>query len=128
MENKGNEPIRDLDNYITATGLEERYPLGFALFYSDGRKTLHYARPANGVQFDPSNVTVEKFTNDSVCLSITPLIIRGSSNWHKNICFTPGERRRMAYWRLGDGAIIYVEPIANSSDGVAWVFGIAPAK
>jgi hypothetical protein len=36
----------ELETFFESRGLEQKYPLGFALFYSDGRKNLYYGNPS----------------------------------------------------------------------------------
>jgi len=42
--------IPELTKFIDSQGLQAKYPLGYALFFSDGRKTLYYGSPDS---FDP---------------------------------------------------------------------------
>jgi hypothetical protein len=106
--------------------LDSKYPLGFAIFYSDGHKILSYGKPGNGrISFDPSTLTISargKFE----CLSVLPVSIDGRlMNNFTNLCFS-GNGGVMHAARVGDTAID-IEPLGGTSEGLAWIIGMKQA-
>jgi hypothetical protein len=56
-----NQNSHELNKFFESKEFEQKYPLGFALFYSDGRKTLYYGKPSSsGIIFDPSTLKVKR--------------------------------------------------------------------
>jgi len=123
LENSTNQPSQDLNSFIEKNKWESKYPLGFALFYSDGRKTLRYGRITPGINFDPAGVKVLKLTSTSTCISSDPITVDGLSFVITNNCF--GRRRSYQLTLVNTGnALVVAETVANLADGVAWVLGI----
>jgi hypothetical protein len=123
LEDKDKNPQK-LTNFITQEGFEQKYPIGFALFHSDGRKTLYYGRLArSGIIFDPSNLKVERKADGFYCLNILPVKIGGRllDNF-KDMCV----RQVMHVAQIGD-IFIDIEPLASSDEGLAWVIGMKSA-
>jgi hypothetical protein len=125
LENNPNENSPAIKEFVKDEKLESKYPLGFALFYSDGRRTLHYDRPNLGVNFDPAGVKVQ-LTDTSVCVSSAPITVGGIDFIITSNCF--GRRASYQITLLNTGnALVKAETVANSTDSVAWVMGIMPA-
>jgi hypothetical protein len=120
LENSTNKPSPQLNAFIESRHLEEKYPLGFALFYSDGRKTIHHGRPADKVQFDPSDVKLTRFTATHACISM-----RINNNTFNNECIQRRENSRWLFMTFNYVAF-WGETLANSDEGVVWVLGLAP--
>jgi hypothetical protein len=126
LENKYKRP-QELTTFIDTLGLEQKYPLGFALFYSDGRRTISDTRPSSGsgISFDPSTLKVTRI-GDSYCMNILPVRIRGKLlDNYKDLCVSelpPGAHVA----KVGD-VLLDIEPLALSSGGAAWVLGMKPA-
>jgi hypothetical protein len=60
LENKDKDP-QSIKTFIDQAGLPQKYPLGFALFYADGRKTLYYTSPSRaGISFDTTALKVSR--------------------------------------------------------------------
>jgi hypothetical protein len=114
----------DLETYVRSTDLEQKYPLGFALFYSDGRRTLYYGMSSSsGLTFDPSTLQVTR-NADIYCLNMIPVNIRGRLLDIHNICVT-GDSMHLA--RIND-VVLDIEELGRSSQGLAWVLGMKPAS
>jgi hypothetical protein len=114
-----------IDQVISSHSLESKYPLGFAIFYADGHKIVHYGyqRQTGNVTFDPSSLRVT-FDTKTVCLSQLPIRIndRLMSNV-SNICIG-GNGGIMHAVKLGDVALLDIEPLGNTLQGLAWVIGM----
>jgi hypothetical protein len=124
LENKDKDPqaIRTFTNQV---GLEQKYPLGFPLFYSNGRKTLYYGRPSSsGISFDPSTLQVTR-KDEYYCLNILPVRIRDVMPNIRYSCFAG--HGVIHPLRLGDINLV-IQPLATSTEGAAWVLGMKPAQ
>jgi hypothetical protein len=119
LENNGgkNTPTPELKRFIDTKGLEQKYPLGFALFYTDGRKPpLYYDRQSGGVNFDPSKLSVTKLTSNEICF-----------DW-------PDIHATHVWVRTKTGGVVHLfqidhvgidgELLGNSTEGAAWVIGM----
>jgi hypothetical protein len=63
-----------LDTFIGENNLDQKYPLGFAIFYSDGHKNLSYGKPFNSrISFDPSTLVVMAKDDKLACLNVLPV-------------------------------------------------------
>jgi hypothetical protein len=125
LENKDKDP-QAIRTFTDQAGFEQKYPLGFAFFYSNGRKTLYYGRSSSsGISFDPSTLKVNR-SGDWYCMSILPVRISGKllDNIRDN-CF--GGQGIIHVAKLGDISLD-IEPLASSSEGAAWVLGMKPAQ
>jgi hypothetical protein len=123
LENKDNDP-QALNTFTEQAGFVQKYPLWFALFYSDGRKILYYSRQTNsGISFDPSSLKVIHI-GDGYCMNILPVRIQGKLlDFIKNICVTYVQHVA----QVGD-VFLDIEPLATSREGAAWVVGMKPAE
>lgn len=127
LENKDDDPVA-IRQFINRSGFEQKYPLGFAIFYSNGaQRTLHYVRSkqsVNGISFDPS---ILKVYRDGIwyCLNLLPIRINGSLMTNvRNICLG-GNRGVMHAARVVD-VQLDIEPLATSPEGAAWIIGMRP--
>jgi hypothetical protein len=59
--------VPQLTKFIDSQRLEAKYPLGYALFYSDGHKTLYYGSPKS---FDPASIQLISLTQNEMCFNI----------------------------------------------------------
>jgi hypothetical protein len=61
--------VPELNTLIESKGLKTKYPLGFALFASNGRRINNYVGKYNsmGISFDASNITA-KLTKEQFCM------------------------------------------------------------
>jgi hypothetical protein len=119
LGNDTSKPSLQLNAFIESRHLEEKSPLGFVLLYSDGRKTLHYGRPTDKVQFDPSEVQLTRYTATRACVSI-----RVSGNTINNGCIQRNVKGGWKFMTFNDIAF-WSETLANSDGGVAWVLGFS---
>jgi hypothetical protein len=122
LENREENP-QALRSFIDQAGLEKKYPLGFALFYSDSRKTLYYGRSSNSdIIFDPSSLKISRI-GDAYCMNILPLRIGGKllDNISNN-CFGP-QVSQVIRPAIINGIIIEIEPLVSLKEGAAWVVG-----
>jgi hypothetical protein len=132
QENNGKTtPTPDLRNFISSNQLEQKYPIGFALFYTDGRKTLHYGYTSeSGISFDPTNVTVRFERNaighNVICIDGSPVKIRGKKLDVKNNCFG-GPPPAKGQWEIDDVGL-YVGLLASNTNEAAWLIGLKPAE
>jgi hypothetical protein len=106
---------------ISLAEIEKEFPLGFAIFYSDGR-SLKYATKQNsssGVSFDPSNLEVTK-EGDSYCMNELPVLINGKPIpvVFDHVCISG-----VAHLAKVNDAIIDLKPLETSGDTAAWVIG-----
>jgi hypothetical protein len=123
VQRKANQ---ELSSLIAEKDLDKKYPLGFAIFYSDGRKLLSYGKPTNSnVIFDPSTLIVtnkDKF----VCLNLLPIRINGRLMDNiRDTCFG-GNGPIIHAARVGNVGID-IESLGSSTEGAAWVIGVRPA-
>jgi hypothetical protein len=66
LEHQNTHP-HALQQFVDERGWEQKYSLGFALFYSNGSKTLHYGKQPNpDISFDPSSIKIIHITNYEV--------------------------------------------------------------
>jgi hypothetical protein len=122
LENKDKDP-QAIRVFTDHAGFEQKYPLGFALFYSDGRKTLYYGKVSSGgISFDPSTLKVTRI-GEFYCMNILPVRIRGKllDNFKDN-CVSHSMHVAQIY-----DVYLDIEPLAISSEGAAWVLGMKPA-
>jgi hypothetical protein len=123
LENKDENP-QAISTFTEQSGFVKRYPLGFALFYSDGRKILYYGRQTiSRITFDPSSLKVTR-VGDGYCMNILPIRVQGKLLDNiKNMCVA--HFTHVA--QIGD-VLLDIEPLATSSEGAAWVVGASPVK
>jgi len=120
---KEDQTTSELDSYLRSKGFEKEYPLGFALFYSDGRRVLYYGKTSDrGPNFNPANVGLVNFTNDEICINMQIQNID-----FNNTCFsgTPGSTIRVVKM---NGSELDAESIGQSAVGAAWVIGVKPTN
>jgi hypothetical protein len=127
LENKNTSNSKKVEDYVQRSGLESTYPLGFALFYSDGRKTLHYGQTGTGVIFDPSLVEVTEFGTDKICLSSAPIKVNRTTLNFSNNCFARGSEGRFSFVDLGTAGV-EIARLADSGKAVVWVMGLTSGK
>ena len=123
LENKTPENLEKLGIYLKSEGLESMYDHGFALFYSDGRKTLYYGAIGTDVKFDPYYVKVTEFTNDNICFDTGLIQIHSSTLSLTNVCVYRGSEGRVRL-AVVDNDTVEIRRLANSSTGTVWVIGI----
>ncbi|MFH1821912.1 MAG: hypothetical protein ABH852_05695 [Methanobacteriota archaeon] len=123
LENRNPENLEKLETYLKSEGLETTYGYGFALFYSDGRKTLHFGAIGKGVKFDPYAVKVTKYTSDTICFDSDPIQIQGTTINMTGNCFRRGSEGRFGIIKLGNVGV-EVRRLADSSSGAVWVVGL----
>lgn len=128
IENK-DARSQELTEFINQRGLDQKYPLGFALFYSDGRKLLYYGHPSsNGISFDPSDLRVTRVDDYSWKLNVVPM----RSNQKaleialENISDITISNNRPTLLVRASGVSLYTEPLASSGEAAAWVIGMKP--
>jgi hypothetical protein len=117
-----------LNTFFSEEGWSQKYPLGFALFYSDGRKLLYSGDfSKSGVTLDPSRLSATREGDNKICINAhfdTP-------NMHDirltNICVSDvSAKSRVSHpFAIGDAGLS-VELIGISSGGVAWLIGMRP--
>jgi hypothetical protein len=123
LQNKDKDPA-GISEFIDSAGLQQKYPLGFALFYSDGRKILFYGKPSSsGISFDASRLKVTRI-GDVYCLNILPIIVGGQllDNYRDNCA-----RGNVNLAVINDVAI-YAEVLAGLNQKSAWVLGMKPQR
>lgn len=114
-----------LSQLLVAYGLEKKYPLGFAIFYSDGHKTTmsHGRSEYGGISFEPSTLIVT-IKDKEVCLNVLPVAINGKLMTNiQDICFVGGGPVYHAA-ALDNKVAIDIEPLGESPHGAAWVVGM----
>jgi hypothetical protein len=106
--------------------LPERYNFGYAIYYSDGQKTVYspVINPNAHVFFDPSKIDLSFKDDKTVCVKSLSLTANGiPQTSFENICFGGGGNiiRLMS---IQHAVELDAEPLATSSRGVAWVLGL----
>jgi hypothetical protein len=119
-----------VNDVINNHSLESKYPFGFAIFYADGHRVVPYGtqKQTGNITFDPSSIAV-KFDAKSVCLSQLPIRINHQlmSNF-TNICFGGNGGSIMHAVKFGDLAVLDIEPLGDTQQGLAWVIGMRPPE
>jgi len=114
--------IPELTKFIDSQGLEAKYPLGYALFYTDGRKTLYYGSPKSS--FDPASVQVISLTQNQIRFNADLKDSGTKSEIQMNDAYidmdVPGLHSLMVVGSLH----FYVELIAHSVGEAAWIIGV----
>jgi hypothetical protein len=112
-------PTSALQTFIESKKLEEKYPLGYALFYTDGRTPpLYFKQRAvnNNISFDPSNLRVTELTSNRMCFDWPDVHAT-------HICLTGRSGAVFPMIRISD-VQIEGELLGNATDGAAWVIGM----
>jgi hypothetical protein len=122
LDNKDKNP-QAIKLFTDQTGLAQKYPLGFSIFYSDGRKILYYGKTSGGgISFDPSLLTVTRVGN-RYCMNVLPVKIKGNLlGTIRDICV-----ENFAHLAQVGDVILDIELLAGSDEGAAWVLGMKPA-
>jgi hypothetical protein len=120
-KDKSSAALRSMIDYY---GFDRRYPLGFALFYSDGSRVLYSGEKIDPkLSFDPANIKVLRITPSELCFS--------GFAWNG-----PGPHIIMDYDCVGGRPGSRFEPVRTASvsvafeslgvspRGAAWVIGI----
>jgi 5S rRNA maturation endonuclease (ribonuclease M5) len=108
--------VTQLTKFIDTQRLEAKYPLGYALFYSDGRKTLYYGNPNT---FDPASIQVVSFGQNEMCFNAN---LKGTQ-WDDacvDITAAPGPHTL----QVSPPFHFYVELLAQSAGEAAWMIGV----
>jgi hypothetical protein len=122
-----NKSTREISEFTMHQGLQVKYPLAYALFYTDGRKLLYYGNPQAKVDFDPSKLIVDD-TGSGFCISGLSVSSQGSGiSGPGQICLPhPAARMIIRFARIENITVIF-EAIAASATEKAWVIGLTPA-
>lgn len=130
LQDKDKKP-QELKQFIDGLGISQRYPLAYALFYSDGQKLL-YSHIVNntGIIFDTASIIVDKITTEQMCISGLRITVQGSTvGGGRGPCFNmaPGSILHLA--RVGENprVAVDVEALGGSIGGGAWVIGLKVA-
>jgi hypothetical protein len=118
---------QELKQFVDEQGFENKYPLGFALFYADGSKTLHYgSQPNPDVSFDPSKITALSISDLQIRVAGFAIIVKGS---HLTIGdFHIGKEALKAHSLIRiNGVDVEAELLGTSTKGAAWIIGLKPA-
>jgi hypothetical protein len=117
---------QELAQFARERDLDGKYPLGFAIFYSDGHKILSYGKPNNGrISFAPSSLTLSAMGKFE-CLNVLPVSMDGRlMNNFTNLCF--GWSGGVTHAARIDNVVIDIEPLGSTSEGLAWIIGMKPA-
>ena len=112
--------IRKLEVISEEYKLDEKYPLGWVLFYSDGRKRLYQANSNNsGISFDASETKAYK-EGGMNCLSKFSIKSGNAFFSMADTCIGNSVRNLASV----KGVNLIVEPIAVSGDAAAFVLGM----
>lgn len=127
LEERNNAGI---DDYLDSRNLTKRYPLGYIIFYTDGR-LIYYGRAGvlsfysgkNLIKFDPELLVVKKGQDDSYCMNKLPIDVNGIPfDGVRDMCVSGAKGAFNAAFIYG--ALIVVEPLATSTNKAAWLIGI----
>jgi hypothetical protein len=111
-------------------GLEAKYPLGYALLYSDNHKTLYKNFPTtSNINVDLENIKVESISDNNICVSGFTLIVRTARFGTGTSCFLATPGRIFHLLQLGSPPVAAdIEALGQSNGGVAWVIGFRPGQ
>lgn len=115
----------ELDRYFKSKELEKKYPLGFALFYSDGRKTLYYGIHS-GVSFDLSSLRASGISSDKFVMSGFKFTGSGGGTLAMNDVHVLTGAGSIVHLLVSGNVAVDIESLAGSTEGVAWVIGMKP--
>jgi hypothetical protein len=113
-----------LRSMIAYYGFDREYPLGFALFYSDGSRVLYSGEKIDTkLSFDPANIKVLRITPSDLCFSGFAWNGPGPHIIMDNDCVgaRPGSRFELIHTK---DVSVAVEALGVSPRGAAWVIGI----
>jgi hypothetical protein len=123
LQNKNNA---DINKFTSAEGLQNRFPLGFGLFYSDGRKILYYVGiTSQDVSFDPATIKLLTLTEKELCLSGFSATIKSTRIYMDSSCIVSTAGSSASLMNI-NGVKVNVESLERSAGSVAWVIGLAP--
>jgi hypothetical protein len=105
------------------------YPT-YAIFYSDGRKTIHYSPKSDEelVAFN-NDVKLTPEGNDGVCFDRLPVKVKDAAfntNTFSNICFGTDQIGTVIRAMMIFGTAVLIEPLAVSETQAGWIVGLLP--
>jgi hypothetical protein len=124
LQHTRDSPSAPLESIVNHYSLREKYPLGFALFYSDGRQVLYYGDNLNSnTAFDPANIKVVLLSKFQLCFSGFRWNGPGGHIIMGNNCIglNPGSKMSLL---VGRQVSVSFESLATSPSGAAWVIGL----
>jgi hypothetical protein len=125
---KSNAP--KLLELLATKDLSDKYPLAYALLYSDTHKTLYYNVPNDsGVSVDLENIKTIDVSLNRLCVSGFTLIVRTARLQISNsACFSmrPGTIWHLTALGGNPTVAVDIEALGQSNEGVAWVIGFKP--
>lgn len=122
LENKDRDPA-PLDKFVISKGFEREYPLGFAIFYFDGHKTLSYGNTTADIKFDPTTIEVVRIAINELCISGFVLVAHGTTIYIDGTCFGTSEGNVLKLMKVGDVSV-EVQALGQSTAGAAWIIGL----
>lgn len=106
--------------------LEHKYPFGYAIFYSDGKKTVNsgVSNQRGIVTFDPSSLNITFRDNKVICVELLSVSVNGRPRvMFSNMCFG-GNGSMMRLINVERSIELDAEPLGQSQLGLAWVVGL----
>jgi hypothetical protein len=128
LENKDTQPQK-LAQFFDEERFDQKYPLGYALFYSDGSKTLHYGNPHSEVIFDPASIHAISITFGEIIISGFAIKALGDGEMTINATHLHTKvGTTLPLLKIGKHLEFTVdaESLGGSAAGAAWVIGVRP--
>jgi hypothetical protein len=124
-KDKSSGALRSIIDYF---GFDKRYPLGFALFYSDGSRVLYSGEKIDPkLSFDPAEIKILRITPSYLCFTGFRWNGAGPHLSMDNDCVggAPGSLSTLI---STDDLSVSFESLGASEHGAAWVIGISKAN
>jgi hypothetical protein len=129
LEKNSQYGANSIDEYAENRGFKNQYPLGFAIFYSDGKKITAYQVPPRGnISFDLTNLKVTFQSSAagsyvSICMNLLPVDVGGRQlRIVHDSCFV-GTGHVIHAAQIDDVSIDVVA-LGSGPNGAAWLIGM----
>lgn len=114
-----------LRSFISYFGFDKRYPLGFALFYSDGSRVLYSGEKIDPkVSFDPATIKILRITPSYLCFTGFAWNGAGPRISMDDDCVGGAPGSLTTAVTTKDLSVSF-ESLGVSAHGAAWVIGIS---
>jgi hypothetical protein len=124
LQHERDAPPAPLESIVSYYDLAKKYPLGFALFYSDGRRLLYSGNSINSsATFNPASIKVRFLNELELCFTGFVWNGPGSRMIMDNICVGLQPGNKMNFYRGRDVAVTF-ESLAASPSGAAFIIGL----
>jgi hypothetical protein len=107
--------------------LERKYPFGYAIFYSDGNKTVHsgVSNQNGNVRFDPASLDMTFRDNKSICVKTISVALDGRFMAKIiGMCFGGNGSAPLHLVNIQHSIELDAEALGQSQHGLAWAIGL----